>query len=107
MEISTANDLQIGGCVFNKIDNAIPDSLTIYLVNTKTKALLNVIAQRGVRRPDVANAFSNPAVETSGFIASAPKEKLQQGDYEIVLTQSDQKTGVITCASMSHHIKIK
>jgi len=102
-----SEDFHIGGWAFNKVNNTTSDSLTIYFRNIKTNELVSIPAKTGHKRPDVAKALGNTALENSGFNALMEKDKLPQGDYEIILIQADLKAGVIACENEKHLIKIK
>lgn len=88
---SVAKELNVVGWAF---DSTNSDSITKVRLQFKSmeKAETKVFdAPFNIKRPDIATAFHNPKLETSGFSKFIPANSLVPGKYEITILQDRSK----------------
>lgn len=99
--------LLIRGWAYDRLNQEVPETLTLYLINETTQKITLATVQRGELRGDVAKAFGNPSLEASGFSGSLPSNKLQAGNYHLILLQINRKSGAIACNGEPHKITVQ
>jgi len=107
VEITSGKKVALAGWAFNKANNSIPQSLTVYLINEDSKKVYPLVAKRGIKRPDVAKAFNNDALVDVGFSATIETAALKSGSYKVMLVQINDQAQAIRCKNETHRIKVK
>ena len=82
--IPQSDNLLIGGWVADSIDGAPLSNVLVRIDGTSVGS-----PTVGIARPDVANAFNNPAYLDSGYNLTYPASSLSVGTHQVTVTATD------------------
>ncbi|MGV8121882.1 MAG: glycosyltransferase [Candidatus Xenobiia bacterium LiM19] len=99
LDLKTRLSVTVSGWVIDSESGNLADEVYICIGGNQFKALY------GLRRPDVAHHYQNPAIENSGFSCNIPVQMFKGGKNEITLKIVSQKRKKTTIQKASITIK--
>lgn len=98
--VSKTQAVRIEGWAFNTLSQTIPAEVEIVLTMQDGKTSKSIKAERNLKRPDVASAYKNPALEGAGYSAETILTDLPEGGFNVAIIQNDDNR-ILFCQTSS------
>lgn len=94
--MSVGKGFNVTGWAFDKYSTVTPTKVRVQFNFTEQSKTKTFDAPLTIKRPDIATAFKDPKLETTGFNVVIPANSLESGKYEIKILQ-DRSDEIVTC----------